>query len=134
MVMKMLQCVCSQAPIRNRGNSEQHSFMTGELAALPAGDSMGHCLVRLGDRAHISGRFGKALLSYKRALRIFEKQHQDDPSLMIICLNKISQVCREQGLYHESEFSARRALSIVEERLEDRSELGVVALTNLGAV
>ena len=134
MTMKMLRSLCRPSSTQQNAPVAGDSILSHDLGVQPASESIGHHLVRLGDRAHIAGRFGKALLSYKRALRVFESEKMREVVATIMCLNKISQVCREQGLYNEAEFSALRALSLADECLDDDSDHTVAALNNLGAV
>jgi tetratricopeptide (TPR) repeat protein len=133
MAMKLLQSVCRSPSVDSIPSIATPSIIPSEVEIQPRADSVAHHLLRLGDRAHIAGRFGKALLNYKRALKIFESDRAADAECLVACLNKISQVCREQGLYHEAEFSARRAFDVGEERLREGDPLTVSALNNLGA-
>ena len=71
MTMKLLQSVCRTPSGEQLPTVAAPSMIPAEVEMQPRTDSVGHHLVRLGDRAHIGGRFGKALLNYKRALRIF---------------------------------------------------------------
>ena len=78
MGMKRLQLGGSRILSGGKGGSPDGSDRDGDDFAVT--------LVRMGDRAAIAGRNGKAMLMYSRALRVFEHRSNRRPGMMVTCL------------------------------------------------
>ena len=91
-------------------------------------------LLTTADASAIEGRYAKAYELYKRALHFLELDRYRHSEALVLCLNKLSHICRDLVLLREGEVYATRAVELGESLFEVDDEQLSASLNNLGAI